>query len=414
MELHCRYHPTRVPVLMCSQCSNTVCPDCVPEWPDRGNPRCVSCRAEMEPLGIIEYIKPFWQCFDRFFNFPFKKGNLIFLGLVFILSFLLPGIDEESKVTGFGFIFKLLTWVLFPSFIVAYLSAITIEASEGKDEPPNIASIWKDGGFSLFIKAIMTIWIFAIIFGLVSSFFGAALAGLFLLFGALAFPAVLMLLVMEKEVRSALDFRRIISIIQSIGWPYMFLWGFLMMLISGPDILTDVPEYVWNSGLFVRFVILLHVFFGMVMFHLLGYVAYQYHYELGIDLSGEQMESIKDNKRNVHPVLVESELLIVEGHYHSAKELLEKTLKENPQQEMLWRKLFALSELTFAFEETLKVAGDYMKHLSENNQNSKIVQIVRKLIRNKPGLKLTDFKAPEEIKKLLEEQEEIELLIQLS
>ncbi len=415
MELHCRYHPTRAPVLMCYQCATTVCPDCIPSWPAKGLPRCITCRAEMEQLGISDYVKPFWQCFDRFFSFPWKKNNLLFLfsALTFFLIFV-PLPDPENLVGPLAFIYRLLVWIFYASFIVAYFSAVATKASDGSSEPPEIMKVWKDGGFSLLFKALFIISLFSMALGFLKFAIGPT-AGLLLTFvGAIFFPAALMLLFMEREINVAIHPGRIAAVIQAIGWPYVFLWGLVMILISGPEILNSLPAHVFQSNIFPYIFLTVTIYFSLVLFHMLGYVVYQYHFELGVALPHESVESLNKPRTLQKSVIIEAEILIMDGHYESAMKLLEGFLEKYPTHENVQQKLFATALVTANKKSQLIVIENFLSYLISTKQGFKVTSTLKQFLRIHTDLGFDDFVKGEELKEFLQQEKENMLISQLS
>lgn len=399
---------------MCYQCSSTVCPDCIPVWPDRGMPRCVTCRSEMEQLGISAYVKPFWQCFDQFFKFPWQKGNLLFMLLALaIFIIFVPVPNAKEMVTPLQFIYRILIWILYPSFIVAYFSAVAVKASDGSSEPPEIMRVWSEGGFSLLFKALVVISVFSIALGVIKMIIGPT-AGFMLTFvGATFFPASIMLLFMEREIGAAVNPGRILSVIQAIGWPYAFLWALVMMLISGPEILYSLPEHIYQSKIYPLLFLMVNIYFGLVLFHMLGYVVYQYHYELGITLPDEGVESLNMSRTPQKAVLIEAELLIMDGNYESAIKLLENFLKTQPNHEKVQQKLFNLAMETTKGDEQLGIAENYLFYLITLNQGFKVVASLRQLINYHPELSFNYFNRRDELEQFLEKEQEEELIKKL-
>ena len=417
MNLHCRYHPTRTPVLMCGQCSVTVCPDCIPNWPARGYPRCVSCRSEMEPLSISEYVKPFWQCFDQFFKFPFKASNLKFIFFTFLFFLIVPLYDAKEYVNPLEAIYSIVMWIIFPSFIVAYMSAVAIKASDGNPAPPEISESWKDGGFLILFKAVVIVLIFRSLLASTLIFMGGAVASILSMLIALAFPATLMLLFLERKISVAIHPGKVVGIIQAIGWPYMFLWGLVMILIAGPETLMSLSGEGIHLKILPTLALLSSLYFGLVLFHLLGYVVYQYHYELGVSLPSEELEGLRKSISPQKAILKESELLVMDGKYHSAIDLLQRFILQNPDQEskqdQLWLKLFEISQIVCKQKQSIEITEDYIHYLLTRNQNFKVVAILRSLLQKTPQFKFCDFSSPDSIEKFLRDEKEVELLIQL-
>lgn len=410
-DLKCRYHPTRMPVLMCYQCSNTLCPDCVANWPKTGYPRCNICRAEMEPLGISHYVKPFWQCFDRFFKFPFVKENVLFIFLsVIVFAILVPPWNEAGPYSVGHAFYRMLIWSIFPGYIVGYFSLVAMKASSGASNPPQISEVWSAGGFSILFKSLLIIAIFYFSLDLVKFAIGPTAGVIFSILGALLFPASLILLFMEKEVSAAINPGRIIGLVNAIGWPYSFLWALVMMLMSSPDMLNELPTHIQQTDVFRYLALLVNLFFGLILFHLLGYVVYQYHHELGLTLPSDQLEDINQPRSHKKAVMIEAELMIADGNYQSALRLLGDFLKNNSNHPSVQDKYFELALLTQNRDEKMEVTESYLEYLIQSEQNFKAIAILRKLKKNMPDLSIEYFVKPQELQKFLIAENEMELL----
>lgn len=413
-ELRCRYHPTRLPVVICSQCSNTLCPDCIPRWPKSGYPRCQICRAEMEPLGISQYVKPFWQCFDRFFKFPFLKDNLlfIFITLLFYGIFVPPWHESGQFSVSYAF-YRMVIWALFPSFIVGYFSLVAVKATSGAFSTPKISEVWSAGGFSLLFKSLIIISFFYFSLDLIKFSIGPTAEIILSILGALLFPASLILLFMEKEMTTAINPSRIFGLVNAIGWPYAFLWALVMMLVSSSDILNNLPDNIHSSGLYPYIVIMVNLFFGLILFYLLGYVVYQYHHELGLSISHDNIELLNQPKSERKALMIEAELLIAEGNYQSAAKVLQDALKKNSNQERLHEKLLNLSLLTLEQSEQLDAVENYLVYLINSQQNFKAIGIIRKFLKHMPDLTIQHFNRTSEIEEFLQSENEMDLLKQI-
>src|SRR5258707_12731087 len=93
-----------------------------------------------------------------------------------------------------------------------------------------------------------------------------------------------MVLALEERLGAALNPMRLLFTISGIGLPYLALCAFLFLLLESAAYLAiGLDKFLpsWVSGILAGVV---SMYFMVSMYYLMGYVLYQHHSELGVDL----------------------------------------------------------------------------------------------------------------------------------
>ncbi|CAG0966703.1 hypothetical protein BURK2_01038 [Burkholderiales bacterium] len=219
-------------------------------------------------------IAPFWQQMPSFFAYPFHWTSGLVIGVCM-------GLALFTQFTGFGFLLMSLASVAYVRF--GYL--VLEHTAHGHLTPDGL---W--GGESSADspwRPYKQWFILALIFGLCSVagyHLGWTLGFLLYVICMFALPASMMSLGVNGSLRESIDPRVLWFIISQLGGAYLLL-GFFLLLLSASSwavfalIVKWIPE-ILGVPVFVG----LETYFGLVTFHLMGYVLYQYHDRLGLDV----------------------------------------------------------------------------------------------------------------------------------
>jgi hypothetical protein len=229
---------------------------------------------------------PFWERIREISTYPAHSDSLVTIGVLSLMSLLtliayMPGILAPLL----GLFFYLLVLAYLYKFCFEVLRA----SANGRLEPPssglsNEASGWGAIGLQILLTIIV-----------VFSFFGGPIVGFAVTFIVLlALPGVAMSYAMDQSVMHALNPGTWFEIMGRIGAGYFAAFGLVLVILASS---AAVQNFFGRMGL-PTFVALPLVFFasayGLVAaFHLMGYLIYQYHVELGY-----QPEIVKPLSRN--------------------------------------------------------------------------------------------------------------------
>jgi tetratricopeptide (TPR) repeat protein len=311
---------------------------------------------EPDAAGLPQ-IAPFWERLPRFFMFPLQMDKLAFLVLLAVASIIgflvpLPGslgivvVEIAIWLAAFRHAFRTMD-LMAHGHIEAGAQADII-----RDDPARRNLPWKMAGL-LLLWGVITGFVNA-----VSHFLGAVLS----LFVSAAIPAMTMQLCASNNFTESMAPARWWHYMRTIGWPYLALCFFLFLLMNGaPQALAlFIPLLGGAMALpIVNFVLL---YFNLIMFALMGYVMYQYHRELGLEVDVAPAEAAPaEEKPKLNP---EAELdarvgtLLAAGQIKGAVDFAENLVRKQPDHWPACERLLKL--LTYLdMEEKLR---EHQKH----------------------------------------------------
>ena len=216
-------------------------------------------------------ITPFWQRIPKFFLFPFHLDPLayaVFLALVSLLVVILPRIIGIVVVLGITLA------------ALRYAFRIVEQTSLGFLTPDQYQ---RDAALQttyLPYKMLGVLVLWGLLEG-ITTLFSPTLGVFMSIFTTLALPAVAMVLVMTGSFVQGLNPAQWISVMRAVGSPYLALWFFLFLLLSGAGIALRLLSPILGGWLAVPVVTFAYVYFTFVMANMTGYVLYQFHESLG-------------------------------------------------------------------------------------------------------------------------------------
>lgn len=221
---------------------------------------------------------PFWHRLNTFFAFPFQTTPLLYAlalalcSLLFEAVFFLPDLAAIAVIEG-----CILLAATRYGFKVTALGSRGI--SRAADFPQRLDADWTYLPWKLFAIT------------LVQAFVAGWLARLNPLLGTLAlfvlsfiFPATVIVLVQTCSFFETLNPAALWETMRTIGWPYALVCLFLFLLSSGAEMAIGLAWPLFDGLVLLPIVNFALIYFGWVTASLLGYVMYQHHVALGIEL----------------------------------------------------------------------------------------------------------------------------------
>ncbi len=366
-RIYCKYHPTVPARWTCRACQINFCGRCMrAEGGD--SPRCPVCHQAAESLGSGNVIEPFWQRLQAFFAWPLQPQPLLFmLGLTAL------GVLIEVFFGG-----SLIGWlvggiVLYVVFL-KYAYTVLERTAEGELDPVPVT--WNTIATELelpFKQFFVIFLLYAVTASLdQAGFTGLALLSLFL--GALMLPASIMVLAIEHRLLMAINPIVLVDVMRRIGPPYLLLWLFLFLLMSGSD---EVAWYLhrWLPSAFAAPISgLVSYYVTLVIFHLMGYVIYQYHEALGFTVAQPPAPETEDEAEAV-PGLREVEILFHEGQLDAAREKLLALIVREPGEMAYRERLHRLLLNTRDIEGLRKHSAEYVSRLLLRGRPSEAMRV---------------------------------------
>ncbi len=340
--IKCKYHPQVPARRCCSACNINVCSQCAKATGvgERRKYLCPVCEEELDSLGIGGTIQPFWERIPKFFAYPATLDGLIYLGVLSLSSFIVLFIGTIGLLLFLAIYFA----------ILKYAYKILDHTARGNLSPPQVLADSSGKESNLPLKQLGVFVLMSIPVALLFNV-GAVAGMVALAFMLLSLPASVMVMAIDQSFFQALNPVKVTRVMTQIGKPYLILWIFLLLLSAGSNIAQQLLlEYV-PILLLIIIATFVWGYFTLIMFHMMGYIIYQYHEELGFEgvkEFEEEAESPSGSKASVKtedPLLNEINILISEGKTEDAKTRMKKILADSnqPEHHQRYHKLLVLS-----------------------------------------------------------------------
>lgn len=233
---------------------------------------------DSENHSEVPDITPFWQRLPLFFRYPLHAEPLLYMMLLAattLLGFVLPIPSPlDHLLVHFG------VWLAFIRYSYKTLDQtaqglLTPDQHQSYDDPERKSLPYKQ--FAIFIVVAFALGYAARISNLV--FWAMAI------FSILALPASVMILSITRSFWSGLNPVAAISMMRAIGLPYLGLCAFLFLLSASEQMLQMSLVSRLPGWLLLPALNLVAMFFTLIMFNMMGYVVFQFHHLLGLDIS---------------------------------------------------------------------------------------------------------------------------------
>lgn len=350
MKRDCHYHPGDPAKWHCADCQLHYCSGCMPDA-DVARQRgiCPHCSRPMKYLGAASEVQPFWTRLPAFFRYPLHKDPMaVILICTLVPLFLAPNL--------FGFV---VSFVLLLA-LFKYTYAVIRRTAEGHMTPPPLAEAFTGTGFGIVLKqvAVFVAMVVAVVFTTMT--FGNLAGMLVMAFAVLALPASIMVLAMEQSVRAAVNPLNLATLIARIGRHYFLLYLFLILLTIAS---SEAQSFAWahlDPLLANPLAGFLNSTYTLILFHMLGYLLFEYQEELGFasDLKDDTEAADTTPADRSRRVDADIDMNLKDGRYDRVSAILEETLKRDPDNPVRLGQLYRLCE---ARNDTKTLARHHIK-----------------------------------------------------
>lgn len=311
----CKYHPLQAALNVCPQCQVHTCKACVDEGKYGDEARCLMCDGATDSLGVVGDIEPFWRRIDKSFRYPLVTPLLVFLGVVSLLSAVSIFLPMPLMV-GLN--------ILITGVTIKYCFNCLSETAMGKMQAPPVSSAY-EGGVVLIFRLLIMMIVACVAVGVVYVKVNHALGSVLGFFLIIALPAIVIVYAMTQSMVQSLNPIKLLSLIATIGMPYGLILAILMIMIGSVQLLSEVIG-LDNSVITLTLQAGVSNFYSVVMFHLMGYMIYQYQHRLGYDLA-EEHRDYTEIRPEQDRVLARIGIMVKEGYWGTAQQLFEQGLK---------------------------------------------------------------------------------------
>lgn len=274
---YCKYHPRNASRWYCQHCDLHFCNDCVEKDINRNAASCFSCGKPLNRLSSSKFIAPFWRRLPQMHTYPLKGTPLIGIIALSAMFMIIPSAGLLGLI------------LLLPLSLLtaAFCASVMIHTAEGNLAQPPPTDMLRGEGWTVVFMMIgyfigwgLLLWVAGALLGIVGM-------GIVSIFIPLTFPAALLSITVDRDFPTLFNPMRLLGIIAAIGAPYFLMSAFLVLLSLGSGAVGAILVSALGADSFIAIFMqmLFSLYFSVVMYHMIGYVAFQYQDELGYQAS---------------------------------------------------------------------------------------------------------------------------------
>lgn len=294
-------------------------------------------------------IPPLWSRMPASFAYGFKPVPLI-LALIMSVAIYFAGIPL------FG-IFIVITSLVLP---YKYSFSILEYTAEGILDPPQASYEVLGEQYEVPFKQLGIFILFSIVLYAVGNFAGYFTSLLFFYTGLILIPASIMVMGLTHSFTAAINPIKLINMIFRTGWSYLILVGLLFMLGIAE---SNLQYFMFDNyaGMILPFLIrFISIYFTFVAFHMMGYLLYQFHKEIGDSDASLKVIEIEDQNSGVSDLF---DSLMSQGKTEAAIMEFQSVVSQCPE-DMELRRRYHNFLLTEGFPDQLLMhAQNYISRL---------------------------------------------------
>jgi hypothetical protein len=330
---------------------------------------------------------PFWQQLPRVFTYPAHGDALVKIFAYAIAAYV------AQRFLPFGGIFGALVWLAF----FAYCFGILERTARGHLVAAEVFVNERTDRDRRPILQVVIFIIFIVLVALVAGFLGKVAGQVTLFLVSLVIPASIMVLALEERLGAALNPVRLLATISGIGLPYLALCAFLFLLLESSAYLAlGLGKFLpgWVSGILAGVV---SMYFMVSMYYLMGYVLYQHHEALGVDVQVDTAMAQHNLQKagaggNAVPDVLgpETRGLVADGKLEEAAARVENNLRrewDNNKLHDQYQKLLLLQGVPKAIT---KHVNEYVPKLMREKRAMRAVEVYEAARRVVPDLLIVD------------------------
>lgn len=372
---YCKYHPLNPAVYFCDYCNINCCECCINDGVGKTSPCCFNCNRAVDSYGINFSAVPFWRRLEESFRYPINPNTLMLMGVLSVLMALVSFFAELA----------VWVWIIYVALLgvqLKYCFECLEKTASGDQSAPDIYAALS-GGLILIVKLIMTMIALFAGLSLLNHFLGAIVAGLAGVIMVIGIPAMLINYALNEDILEAINPIKMLGLITGIGLPYGLLIGFVVVMMGSVSV---VNELLGQNLSFVSLALQSFVssYYMVVVFHIMGYMIFQYQHQLGFVLDGVT-HSPTMNKRNAQQLYhAHIDIVIKEGRYDEAYTLLSEATARFPSDISLYNKLFDLIYYSSNRNMLARFGLGYLRALMSSGQPDKLYTSYKKIIKLDP------------------------------
>lgn len=315
---YCKYHPLSGATYHCHNCTTFLCDRCVDD--SQRDRRCFCCATPLESLGSGSTVPPFWRRLPEAFRYPLNSSSLSLIIGMALLTLVVSLMPFFAYITVILYLFA-------AGSVMKYSFTCLERTALGDMKAPDVMEAYEGG-----IKLLRQLIFMALILGgiVVAAGYYLGMTGGGILLGILVciYPAMLIRFAITQSLLSALNPLGALSMITAIGLPYGLLMAFLLIMVSSVAVLQGIIGSVVPAVSHLLQGIISN-YYTVVMFHLMGYMLFQYQTQLGYSA---RMDDENESRPDMELLSAKLDVLLKEGLYEQLVAGFYQAFKQFPQE----------------------------------------------------------------------------------
>jgi tetratricopeptide (TPR) repeat protein len=264
---------------------------------------------------------------------------------------------------------------------IKYAFASLRNTANGSLTPPKIDSNLVLEDFTIVIKQALIFVVLLVAFLWIIQKGGVVLGGVFLCFAILFFPAMVIMLVGTESLLQSINPFLFVGMAWRIGWSYLLMYFFLILLGGAPAVIGRYITGYLPPTLYTFLSNVVVDYYMIISYHLMGYVIFQYHEEIGYDVdfdfAEEEIISREEptEKDDANKLLSQVDRLIKEGKLDEAILLIKSETHGVISDLNLAERYYNLLKIREEFPDMLEHGKVYLDLLVKGNQKEKLNEV---------------------------------------
>ncbi|PHS15924.1 MAG: hypothetical protein COA86_12985 [Kangiella sp.] len=325
---YCKYHPIEAATYHCTDCSIYTCDSCINDGKNQRyeGGRCFTCGEELDCQGARNTAIPFWRRLPESFRYPLDSNAIILIIAISIVSAIVISLP-------FGFILA----VAVEGAFIKYCFTCLNDTSDGNFNVPKIERAYK-GAISIALMMIgLVICAFSIVF-LIEKLINPAIANFVAVLMVISTPAVVIVYAITDDLKTAVNPISILRLMLNVGLSYGLLLGFILLMVGSVNVIN---QFIGENISFLSGVIQSMVtnYYLVVLFHMMGYMIFQYQAELGFSARVDS-DVLREKRNDIDVLKSRIDVTIKEGDYEEVALIFEKAIKNFPKEKYFFEQYF--------------------------------------------------------------------------
>ncbi len=382
----------------CASCELSFCDECIYVQKAYSTPGCLHCGEPLEFQPSSGDVVPFWARLNDFFAYPFQRGPMALFALSIFLS-----VVFSSGLLG------ILAAVFITLMQIKYGFNVIAAMSEGEFQAPSLPATITESNYNVVFKQFAVVVVMFVVTAWVGGMFGSLLAVPLAVVCLLVLPMSMIVLATEQSLRAALNPVILVTSAYRIGWPYLLVYLYLLMMFSCSATFGQLTYQFAGAGAAQMITSASGYYFALVMYSLMGYMAYQYRHKLPFGVGAFELPDAPAASREDPRIHV----LLQQGNYAAAMDLLASGWKNHVNASEMIEKYVKIARFSGAWEHVRGCLTSLLVGLLKAGRIQSIPPLLRDLIAAEPEFEIGDTTLALKVADAVRERGDSKLAIRL-